>query len=219
NECMPPNDLLKSNSGSQPAIPNASKYGDGGKRFQEMSMKQYQYSMLMEIQTIKSNQERILQILSGNIDNEPLDDLVQLIAMETMDQFDALEEELRQSREKRVKMRKQIKKIGGKDFRQRVKLALHALMSKALQWKFSKEGLTGKRKFIGTQMCRCIQMALIDQSTKKDIQDDIGYILRRANERPKSKENRPSKEGQSSSVQKKASKKKKGACAMSDDSN
>ncbi|XP_066930543.1 uncharacterized protein [Clytia hemisphaerica] len=162
--------------GSQPAIPNASKYGDGGKRFQEMSMKQYQYSMLMKIQTIKSNQERILQILSGNIDNEPLDDLDQLIAMETMDQFDALEEELRQSREKRVKMRKQIKKIGGKDCRQRVKLALHALMSKALQWKFSKEGLTGKRKFIGTQMCRCIQMALIDQSTKKDIQDDIGYI-------------------------------------------
>uniref|UniRef100_A0A7M5WMU4 Uncharacterized protein n=1 Tax=Clytia hemisphaerica TaxID=252671 RepID=A0A7M5WMU4_9CNID len=43
--------------------------------------------------------------------------------------------------------------------------------------------------------------------------------LRRANERPKSKENRPSKEGQSSSVQKKASKMKKGACAMSDDSN
>ncbi|XP_066910151.1 uncharacterized protein [Clytia hemisphaerica] len=29
NECMPPNDLLKSNSGSQPTIPNASKYGDG----------------------------------------------------------------------------------------------------------------------------------------------------------------------------------------------
>ena len=59
-------------------------------------------------------------------------------------------------------------------------------------------------------------MALIDKDTKKDIQDDIGYVLRRANEKSKAKDNGTPKENQPPSVRKQPSKKKKGASAMSD---
>ena len=59
-------------------------------------------------------------------------------------------------------------------------------------------------------------MALIDKDTKKDIQDDIGYVLRWANEKSKAKDNGTPKENQPPSVRKQPSKKKKGASAMSD---
>ena len=60
--------------------------------------------MFMEMQTLKDNQDRILQMMSGNLDNSEDDDLDQLEPLQTLEQFDALEDELQQSREKRVKM-------------------------------------------------------------------------------------------------------------------
>eukprot|EP00111_Clytia_hemisphaerica_P016247 TCONS_00048053-protein len=133
-----------------------SKYGDGGKDFKEMSNKQYQYSVMMELQVLKRNQNRILAILENQETSTSEQTLEPPEPLDTMEEFDIEEEKLK-AHDKRVIKRKMIKQIGGKDIRQAIRLALDSMMSRRLQSKFSKSGLQKKRKFKGTYHYKCLE--------------------------------------------------------------
>jgi len=159
-----------------------SKYGDGGKSFKEMPNKQFQYSVMMEMQTIRRNQDRILQFLEdqqctsdktgfGTEVPEPLN---------TMAEFMKEEAELEGSERKRRAKRMIIQQAGGKCTRDAVRKALDVMMTRKLQSKFSKDGLQKKKKFTGTQHQKCMEAVLIRKHQKDEINRLLVDVIKRA---------------------------------------
>ncbi|XP_066911794.1 uncharacterized protein [Clytia hemisphaerica] len=99
-----------------------------------------------------------------------------------MEEFNVAETALQKSSKKRRAKRRQLKRIGGKDTRTAVRLALDAMMSKGLQSKFSKEGTSKMRKFIDTEHYNCLADALMmdDKHKKVDIDTQLGDVIKRA---------------------------------------
>eukprot|EP00111_Clytia_hemisphaerica_P020006 TCONS_00058988-protein len=170
---------LFNNSSSQDSI--KPKYRSGGsKTFKEMPNKDYQYNMMMELENIKQNQERMLSMLENSESHvESGGDIESLEPATSMDMFDAEEQNL-STREQRHAKRKVVRKLGGKNIRQAVRFALDALMSKEVQKKFSKDGRRGKRNFADTNHQKVITGALSAKFTKDKIVETTGDILKRA---------------------------------------
>nr|XP_047132839.1 uncharacterized protein LOC124811407 isoform X3 [Hydra vulgaris] len=169
-----------------------SNIGDGGVSFKEMSNKQFQYAIFMELTSqfnqIKENQKKILdrlELLENNdagpsgfatadILTEPID---------TMERFDEEENVLNSSKAARFRKITQIKGVGGSTPRRLVKNVLDSIMTQSLQSYFSKDGIKGKRKFVATTLYKCLKKALISEKDGFDvgnIEALVGDLLKRA---------------------------------------
>eukprot|EP00111_Clytia_hemisphaerica_P010279 TCONS_00030069-protein len=147
-----------------------------------MPNKQFQYSVMMEMQTIRRNQDRILQFLEdqqctsdetgfGTEVPEPLN---------TMAEFMKEEAELEGSERKRRAKRMIIQQAGGKCTRDAVRKALDVMMTRKLRSKFSKDGLQKKKKFTGTQHQKCMEAVLIRKYQKDEINRLLVDVIKRA---------------------------------------
>ncbi|XP_047143773.1 uncharacterized protein LOC124817571 isoform X1 [Hydra vulgaris] len=163
------------------------KIGDGGVSFKEMTNKQFQYAMLMKLDSLQQNQVKIMERLE-NMETHPKSDTIDLGAIIAIPHrdigcFNDEEENLRASSRARKNKITQIKAVGGATARKTVKNILNQLMVPQVQNLFSKDGLKGKLKFTATQHYNCIKEGLVSERTGYDaatIEALVGDLLKRA---------------------------------------
>nr|XP_047142259.1 uncharacterized protein LOC124816643 [Hydra vulgaris] len=163
------------------------KIGDGGVSFKEMTNKQFQYAMLMKLDSLQQNQVKIMERLE-NLETHPKSDTIDLGAIIAIPHgdigcFNNEEENLRASSSARKNKITQIKAVGGATARKTVKNVLNQLMVPQVQNLFSKDGLKGKLKFTATQHYNCIKEGLVSERTGYDaanIEALVGDLLKRA---------------------------------------
>nr|XP_047138786.1 uncharacterized protein LOC105848874 isoform X4 [Hydra vulgaris]XP_047138787.1 uncharacterized protein LOC105848874 isoform X4 [Hydra vulgaris] len=168
------------------------KIGDGGVSFREMTNKQFQYDLFMDLQKyfrqIQESQAQILDKLkiieqSGDVNFDVNVDDIGRDPVNSIEQFDVMENILNTSSNARKCKVTQMRGVGGATPRKTVKNVLNAVMTQEIQSLFSKDGRKGKRKFTSTAHYKCIKDAIVGDKNGYDassIDGVIGDMLKRA---------------------------------------
>ncbi|XP_065639711.1 uncharacterized protein LOC124814307 [Hydra vulgaris] len=157
-----------------------------------MTNKQSQYALFMDLQkNFWQTQESQAQILdklkiiekSGDIDFDVNVDDIGRDPINSIEQFDVMENILNTSSNARKRKVTQMRGVGGATPRKAVKNVLNAVMTQEIQSLFIKDGRKEKRKFKSTARYKCIKDAIAGDKNGYDassIDGVIGDMLKRA---------------------------------------